>query len=576
MNKILSTGIILSCFVVLFFYKSGYAVTGDTLDVYAMGPTLDQVINNDVTSNGMQAHSVYKLVSLDTTYIYLGQVIPKSNITIIGVLGADKRPPTIQPGVLNDQSIPTVLFNLAKNGLKVSFKNLYIEDLSTNNSYFHPGRDILVSADSVKVYVDNVVFEYNHGNVIGYTGNWCDFYITNCKFRNGVDPTVWTDSEILAPLWPAVPAVDTIKFDYNTLFCVNAYALVAKPPVRYIDFSHNSVVFTFLQPFFIFATHSAKINNNIFYGAFVGGETKAEYPWWDQEFSPEAPSLIDFDTMDVKSDSVFDAADKGKSNWRMLAEGTRNIEVMNNVYYQPKAITDFWTAWNDTASGSDSLYTPSWMNNRTTHMFNDKTDWPGLVSSGNLNVDPGYGSTFADVIQGGGNNNGISLLDYFTMIRTHQSPTVGWGYQIPAISGNNWIPTWPLPEASDMQYTNATLKTGATDGLPIGDPGWFTNGYTAVKSNQTLAPEKFTLYEAYPNPFNPSTNIKYSLDKAGYVTLKIYNIMGQLVKTIESNVYQNKGEYQFNVNMNSFASGVYFYKLSKGDQQVTKKMVLMK
>jgi hypothetical protein len=575
--KAIFTTVIVIVMVVFFMVPSKILAGGnDTLVVYANGATLDQVINSDTTSNSQQAHSVYKLVSLDTSYIYLGQVLPKSNITVLGVLGSNGRPPCIQPGVLNDGSIPTVLFNLTINGLTASFKNLYIEDMSTNGSYFHPGRDILVSADSVKLYVDNVIFEFNHGTVIGYTGNWGDFFVTNCKFRNGVDPVTWTDAEVVAPLWPAQPAVDSICIKYSTLFCINAYAIVAKPPVKYIEFSHNSVVYSFLQPFFIFAANSAKIDNNIFYGAFVAGETQSEYPWWDEEFSPEYPSIVNFDTMDVVSDSVFDLADKGSSNWRMLAEAKRTIEVKNNVYYQPKAITDFWTAWDDTARGDDSVYTPTWMNNRTTNMFNDKTHWPGLVESGNImNDDPGYGSSFANVINGGG-NDGIGLLNYFTLIRTGQSPTNGWGYQIPTISGNNWIPTWPLPEATDMQYSNTAFKSGATDGKPIGDPGWFTGGYTGIKEVQAQLPNKFELYQSYPNPFNPSTTIKFTLAKSGNVSLKVYNIMGQLVKTVVDNEYKNQGDYNYQITMDNLSSGVYFYTLTQGNQQMTKKMILLK
>jgi len=572
-NRFLMSALVM--IALLLFPHISFASGSDTLVVYASGPTLDEVINADITSSGVQAHSVYKLVSLDTTYIFLGSVLPKSSITVIGVLGSNGRPPCIQPGVLSDGSIPGTLFNLTKRGLVVTFKNLYILDMSTNGSYHHPGYDILVSGDSVKVYADNVVFDYNHGNVFGYTGNWCDFFITNCKFRNGVDPVTWTDSEILAPLWPAVPAVDSIVMKYNTIFACNAYAVVAKPPARYIEFSHNDVVFTFLQPFFIFPVFSAKISNNIFYGAFVGGETQAEYPWWDEMFSPEVPSLIDLDTMDVKSDSIFDPADANKPNWRMLAEGKRNIEVSNNIYFQPKAITDFWTAWDDTARGSDSLYTPGWMNSRTTHMFNDPTDWPGFKASGNLNVDPGYGSSLANVISGGG-SYGIGLLKYFTLIRTGQSPTIGWGYQIQSIptGSTNWIPYWPLPEetSGDLRYTAALT---APDGKPYGDPYWFVLKPTGIREQATSTPLRFDLSNNYPNPFNPSTTIKVSLSHSGVMSLKVYNVLGQLVKVVDEG-YKPAGEYVYEVNMDNFGSGVYFYTLQQGNNMITKKMILMK
>lgn len=547
----------------------------DTLVVYANGPTLEEVINGDTTATGVQAHSVYKLISLDTTYIFLGAVLPKSDIAVIGVLGPDRRPPCIQPGVLSDGSIPGTLFNLTVNGQIATFKNLYILDLSTNGSWYHPGYDVRVSADSVKVYADNVIFDFNHGFAIAYTGNWCDFFITNCKFRNGVDPVCWTDSEALAPKWPAAPAVDSVVMKYNTFFCQNAYACVMKPPARYLEFCHNSVVFSFLQPFFVFPVFSAKINDNLFYGAWAGGQTKEEYPWWFQMFSPEVPSIIDLDTMNVESAEFFDPEDAGNPDLRMLAEAKRTVEVKNNVYFQPQAITDFWTEWNNTHSGNDSLYTPVWMNTRTTNMFNNKTTWPGFTESGNLiGVDPGYGSSFASVLDGGG-DYGLGLLNYFTMIRGHQSPTIGWGYQIQEVSGDNWIPYWPLPEAADMQYTNTSLKTGGTDGKPIGDPGWFTGGYTGVSETVSQVPDGFALYDAYPNPFNPTTQIRYSLPGNGFVTLKVYDILGQEVATLVSEK-QNAGSYTLSFDGSVFASGVYFYRLESSDFSITKKMMLLK
>jgi hypothetical protein len=89
-------------------------------------------------------------------------------------------------------------------------------------------------------------------------------------------------------------------------------------------------------------------------------------------------------------------------------------------------------------------------------------------------------------------------------------------------------------------------------------------------------PEAFTLLPAYPNPFNPSTNIQYTLNKAGITSLKVYNILGQLVKTLVDNVHQSAGTYKVNVDMAGATSGVYFYVLEQGQDRVAQKMVLMK
>jgi hypothetical protein len=331
----------------------------------------------------------------------------------------------------------------------------------------------------------------------------------------------------------------------------------------------------------IFAANSAKVNNNIFYSPFIGGELVAEYPWWDEMFSPEYPAIISFDTMSVDCDTVFDLADKGKPNWRMLAEANRNIEVKNNLYFQATAVTDFWTDWNKTHTGDDSLYTPTWMNARTTNMFNDKTHWPGLVQSGNImNQDPGYGPSFANILKGGG-EYGLGLLEYFNEIRGAKAPTLPWGYQLPAItSGSNWIPVWPLPESADMQYSNTALKTAGTDGLPVGDPGWFTNGYTGIAKNSVITPKTFSLANAYPNPFNPTTNIKFSVSKSENVTLVVFNILGQQVRTLVNGLMK-AGDYSATWDGKdefgkSVPSGIYLYRLESQSFSSTKKMMLMK
>jgi hypothetical protein len=462
-------------------------------------------------------------------------------------------------------------------GLTASLKNLFIEDMSTNGKYTGNDADVRVLADSVKVYEDNVVFDYSHGHVNIYIGKWDSFFITNCKFRNAVDPITWTMGAVLRASVSVNSPTDSVVMKYNTFFCLNGYVVSPGYPLHYVDFSHNTIAFTFLQPFMIFSAYSAKINNNIFYAVSVAGETKAEYPTWDEYFSAATPAVISFDTMDVRSDSVFDPSDAGQSNWRMLAEAKRTVQVDNNAFFEPKAVTDFWTAWDDTAKGSDSLYTPNWMNARTQNMFSNKSVWPGFEDNGNiLGIDPGYGSSLSGILTGG-SAYGLGLFPYFQLIRTQQSPTTEWGYQlqtIPSSGSATWVPYWPLPEASDMQYTNAAVKTSSTDGLPLGDPYWF-DGLTGVKQQPHPVANKFYLSNNYPNPFNPSTTIKIALVRSGVISLKIYNVLGQLVKVVAYG-YKAPGAYFYDVNMDNLASGVYFYRLEEGTNFMTKKMVLLK
>src|ERR1035437_816677 len=554
----------------------------DTLVVYASDVrTLDQIINSDTNSTGALKH-VYKLVSLDTTYIFSATITVKSDLTIIGVLGPGAngtgRPPCIQPNVLPDGSIPAILFTMIGNNTKGTFKNLYLMGLSTNSSptLSTLGVGIQISGNSIKLYVDNCGFEEGRAFAIGYNGQWDSFFITNCKFRNTVDPSQQYEGEVLRNEYPGAAYTDSIVMKYNTIFAINCYsaAPVTKYYERYFEFSHNSVVYSFKNPFFIFNVTDAKINNNIFYSTWAGGISKTEYPWWDQLWSPEVGSIIDMDTLDIAKDSVFNPTDYGKTNFRMLSEAKRTVEVKNNVCFWHPSLVNFWKTWNDTAT-VDSIYTPTWMNTRTTGMFNKPSVWPGIVESGNLNVDPGYGASVVDVLANTSGLNGVGFFNYFRTMRSGTASTTIWGYKVQTVTPGIWKPVWPLPESVDMQYSNAALKTGGTDGKPIGDLWWF-NGITGIHDAPLPVPNQFALYNAYPNPFNPSTKIKFNIGQAGNVSLKIYNVMGQLVKTVIDNVYKNSGQFEYSVKMDNLTSGIYFYTLTQGNQAITKKMVLLK
>jgi hypothetical protein len=94
-------------------------------------------------------------------------------------------------------------------------------------------------------------------------------------------------------------------------------------------------------------------------------------------------------------------------------------------------------------------------------------------------------------------------------------------------------------------------------------------------------PEAFALRNNYPNPFNPSTTIKYALPEASYVQLEVYNVVGQVVRTLVAD-HQNAGRYvvQWDASDDSgqsLSSGIYFYRLQAGGEFLdVKKMLLLK
>ena len=91
-----------------------------------------------------------------------------------------------------------------------------------------------------------------------------------------------------------------------------------------------------------------------------------------------------------------------------------------------------------------------------------------------------------------------------------------------------------------------------------------------------LLPEEFALHPVYPNPFNPTTDIGFSLEYAGPVSLFVYDVTGRRIETILHNKFQNAGSHIINWNGSQFPSGIYFIHLQAGKQVGVQKITLLK
>jgi hypothetical protein len=88
-------------------------------------------------------------------------------------------------------------------------------------------------------------------------------------------------------------------------------------------------------------------------------------------------------------------------------------------------------------------------------------------------------------------------------------------------------------------------------------------------------PSRFYLSQNYPNPFNPSTNIQYAISNRQFVSLKVYDILGNEIEIL-ANEEKPAGTYEQTWNAKNLPSGVYFYQLKAGEFIQTKKMLLLK
>jgi len=135
---------------------------------------------------------------------------------------------------------------------------------------------------------------------------------------------------------------------------------------------------------------------------------------------------------------------------------------------------------------------------------------------------------------------------------------------------NRTIKFGPL-SSDEMQFMFFIYFTGD---LSIEDPS---------EVEAAVIPVEYSLSQNYPNPFNPITTLSYSIPKQSLVVLKIFDVLGNEIKTLV-NENRSAGNYEIEFNAASLSSGIYFYRLQSGDQvsnagQVfveTKKMILLK
>ncbi len=109
----------------------------------------------------------------------------------------------------------------------------------------------------------------------------------------------------------------------------------------------------------------------------------------------------------------------------------------------------------------------------------------------------------------------------------------------------------------------------------IGISNEFDLNISSISQSDDTRPLVIHMEQNYPNPFNPSTTIEFSIPKAEFVTLKIYNILGQEVDELVAKRLV-AGSYNYSWDASGFASGIYYYKIETGSFTQSRKLILMK
>jgi hypothetical protein len=154
------------------------------------------------------------------------------------------------------------------------------------------------------------------------------------------------------------------------------------------------------------------------------------------------------------------------------------------------------------------------------------------------------------------------------------------------VAGQATLGTTAAMKGNILCQTTIAMSTGATlNGRALAqtavtlDGNAVTTGAAVTAVENGAAAQEFALHQNFPNPFNPSTVIQYSIEKPARVSLKVYNLLGNEVASLVDSP-QEAGSYAVTFDSNkgtlSLASGVYFYRLEAGSFVSTKKLVIIK
>ncbi len=195
--------------------------------------------------------------------------------------------------------------------------------------------------------------------------------------------------------------------------------------------------------------------------------------------------------------------------------------------------------------------------------------------------------------------NGNPRLSFWTICRTEAGKDFG-KVEVSKNRGKSWTEVLSLDESAHAEWAagtniwfqkNVDLSAYATDTIFVrfrltsdgatSKFGWLIDDVTlnplatGVAEEVSLLPTEYSLGQNYPNPFNPSTKISYAIKEQGFVSLKVYDMLGKEVRTLVNSIH-DAGYYGIDLNGSTLSSGVYFYQLRAGSFVDTKKFILMK
>jgi hypothetical protein len=141
--------------------------------------------------------------------------------------------------------------------------------------------------------------------------------------------------------------------------------------------------------------------------------------------------------------------------------------------------------------------------------------------------------------------------------------------------GNGFYEATLTAPASISKDTISAIVISGNDTVSIFQKAVVKYFNPTTVGEKPIKPDQYYLYQNYPQPFNPATNIKFQIPRAGKVVIYVFDVLGNIVSTL-INGKISKGIHTVNFNGSDLTSGIYFYTIKAGEFSDTKKMVLLK
>jgi hypothetical protein len=532
------------------------------------------------TSN-VPAGRVYELQAGGWYPLYNNPSTSAKHSTVI--VGSD---PTMVVNNKNAASAPPLISGYAVSGRATNTGYITAGgDLTIKNCTLTPGANDLSlgwavtgpSAPNLHLVYDNCIFEHVRWVFVVIEDSNCDVTLRNCYFVNMDGQPCRRNGG----LFDCFANVDTLLVENCTQINAQGTMYRFRSPYQFkrIIFNHNTFVDCAGSVFMNNGSQSnVSLTNNLFVNVNV-----QPYPGIHSiDQGEQDPDWLPMGLVNVYPDSA-DVANRTP----------RKFLVDNNLLYWDPYLSNVVDTVNQLKVNSISDWQSQMilMNSRTTAMFDDETDYPYLTEGKTYTERPNFTDP-KDLL--GKQLFNLKKLAVAIVDTTSSDMLPDWRLTNTG-SGKYINPDWPIPV--DLSYTNATLKTGATGGFPVGDINWFpaqkvtwlaqrTAEYAQIQTaldgavpaavkNINALPAEYTLHQNYPNPFNPSTTISFSLPYSAGASLRVFDMLGREVATLV-NGYTTSGTHEIQFNATNLASGVYFYKLTSGNFTKVNKMILTK